>query len=66
MYKVVKMFADLQDGNHVYNVGDAYPRMGVTVTDERLAELAGSNNKQGTPLIVEVKAATKKAQKAAE
>ena len=64
MYKVIKLFADLQDSNHVYNVGDEYPRKGVTVTDGRIAELAGSTNKQGTPLIAEVKPAAQKAKKA--
>ncbi len=65
MYKVIKLFADLQDGNHVYNVGDEFPRKGVSVTDARIAELAGSNNKQGTPLIAaEVKPAAPKAKKA--
>lgn len=64
MYKVIKLFADLQDGNHVYNVGDEFPRKGVSVTDARIAELAGSNNKQGTPLIAEVKPAAQKAKKA--
>ncbi len=64
MFKVIKLFADLQDGNHVYNVGDEYPRKGVKVTDERIAELAGSTNKQGTPLIAEVKPAVQKAKKA--
>lgn len=51
MYKVIKYFVDLKDGNHAYNVGDAYPREGVTVTDERIAELSGSENRQKTPLI---------------
>ena len=51
MYKVVKYFIDLQDNNHPYNAGDVFPRSGVTATDERLAELAGSENKQGVPLI---------------
>lgn len=51
MYKVIKFFADLQDKNHAYNVGDEFPRKGKEVTAERLAELAGSNNKQGQPLI---------------
>ena len=55
MYKVIKLFADLQDANHVYNVGDEYPRKGVNVTDERIAELAGSTNKQGCPLIEPIK-----------
>ena len=66
MYKVIKLFADLQDNNHVYNVGDEYPRKGLTVTDERIAELAGSNNKQGCPLIKEEKPTAKKAKKTAE
>ena len=51
MYKVIKHFRDLQDKNHLYNEGDIFPREGLKVTEERLAELAGSQNKQGTPLI---------------
>lgn len=63
MYKVIRGFCDLQDiketkgGSipHPYSVGDTYPRKGLTVSDERLAELASSNNLQGVPLIEEVK-----------
>ena len=51
MYKVIKYFTDLHDNDHPYNVGDTFPRAGVTVSEERLAELAGSNNKRGEPLI---------------
>lgn len=51
MYKVIKHFCDLQDKNHSYNEGDIFPREGLEVTEERLAELAGSQNRQGTPLI---------------
>lgn len=51
MYKVIKHFTDLQDKNYPYNVGDVYPREGHKVTEERLAELAGNENKQGVPLI---------------
>lgn len=54
MYKVIKFFTDLHDNNHPYNVGDIFPRKGVTVSEGRLAELAGSNNKLGEPLIVKV------------
>lgn len=54
MYEVVKFFTDLQDDSHAYNVGDVFPRDGVTVSEERLAELAGSDNKQGVPLIKKV------------
>lgn len=55
MYKVIKFFTDLHDNNYPYGVGDTYPRQGMTATKERIAELAGSNNKQGQPLIELVK-----------
>lgn len=65
MYKVIKFFTDLQDNEHPYNVGDTFPREGTTATEERLAELAGRENKQGVPLIEKVadqkKAPAKKA-----
>lgn len=51
MYRVIRFFTDLHDGDHPYNVGDPFPRQGVRVTEERIAELSGSSNKQGTPLI---------------
>lgn len=51
MYKVIKAFVDLQDCNFPYKVGDVFPRNGKTVTENRLAELACSDNKQGQPLI---------------
>ena len=63
MHKVIKYFVDLQDNNHPYNVGDTFPRKGLEVTEERLAELSGSQNKQGVPLIEKVKKATKKTAK---
>lgn len=55
MYKVIKYFTDLKDNNHAYRVGDTFPRAGMTVSDDRLKELAGNRNKQGAPLIEEVK-----------
>lgn len=66
MFKVIKFFTDLQDGNYPYEVNDTFPRKGLEVTEERLVELSGSENKQGEPLIKEVKEpkpkkATKKA-----
>ena len=63
MYKVIKLFADLQDNNYIYKEGDVYPRKGLEVTEERIAELAGSNNLQKQPLIelVKQRKATKKA-----
>lgn len=51
MYKVIKHFIDLHDNDHSYNEGDIFPREGVDVSEERIRELAGSDNKQHTPLI---------------
>ena len=51
MYKVIKHFIDLHDNDHSYNEGDIFPREGADVSKERIEELAGSNNKQHTPLI---------------
>ena len=51
MYKVIKHFIDLHDDDHSYEEGDIFPREGIIVKPERIAELAGSNNKQKTPLI---------------
>lgn len=65
-YKVIKFFNDLQDGKYPYNPGDPYPREGATTTDERIAELSGSNNLQGKPLIEEVRDGVKEAKKAAK
>ena len=51
MYKVIHKFLDLQDKNHLYKVGDTYPRRGKRANAERVAELSGSANKIGKPLI---------------
>lgn len=53
-YKVIHYFTDLQDFNHPYKVGDTFPHLGVKVSEERLKELSGKNNKQGKPLIQKV------------
>ena len=60
MFKVIKYFTDLQDKNYAYNVGDTFPRRGVKVADARIKELSGKQNKQGVPLIKEVKQTKKK------
>ena len=56
MFVVLSRFADLLDDNRIYEAGDDYPRPGLDVTPERLAELAGSDNRMGEPLIVDVDA----------
>ena len=79
MHKVIAYFVDLQDNNRPYDVGEQFPHIncGYPVSEKRLAELAGSDNKRGIPLIVPVeepeateatpkKATTKRAKKTAE
>lgn len=65
MYKVIKYFTDLQDNNYPYNAGDIFPRSGMKVSAERLAELSGSENKQGVPLIKAVEEKKTRAKKTA-
>ncbi len=60
-YKVIKYFTDLQDSNFAYKTGDIFPREGKDVSPSRIAELAGSDNKRGVPLIELVKESTPKA-----
>lgn len=52
-YTIIHRFRDLQDGNHIYNVGDKYPRKGRS-KKERIDELLSYENKIGMPLIAEV------------
>ena len=55
MYKVIRYFTDLQDNDYPYYEGDTFPRDGMTVTRQRLEELASKNNKQRVPLIEKAK-----------
>ena len=63
MYKVIKSFTDLQDNNYAYYVGDAFPRNGVEVGAERIAELSSDKNRLGVPLIEEVAEKPKRTRK---
>lgn len=54
MFRVIKLFTDLQDDNYKYEVGDEYPRLGLKPSLARIEELKGSDNKQHTPLIEEI------------
>ena len=63
MYKVIKYFTDLQDNNYAYYVGDTFPRNGVEVGAERVAELSSDKNLQGVPLIEEVAEKPKRTRK---
>ena len=44
-------FADIKDDFRMYRAGEEYPRPGLIVSGKRLAELAGSDNRAGYPLI---------------
>ncbi|MBO5944448.1 MAG: hypothetical protein J6Q50_04020 [Clostridia bacterium] len=44
----------MQDNNFAYQVGDEYPRKGMSVLPSRINELASSKNRQGVPLIEEI------------
>lgn len=55
-YKTIVSFRDAQDKLHLYRPGDPFPRDGVSVTAARLAELSGSQNALGIPLIKAVAA----------
>lgn len=66
MYEVIRLFTDLQDNNHRYDVGDKFPRHGLKVTEERILELSTSNNKQGRALIKKVDDAPVEEEKAVE
>lgn len=54
MWKVIYKFRDLKDNDHIYEVGDTYPREGKKASRRRIAELSGNTNAIGTPLIEEV------------
>ena len=59
MFKTIIKFVDLQDNNHIYNVGDIYPRKGYNPSKKRVLELASKNNKRGKILIEEISTAEK-------
>lgn len=59
-YKVIRFFYDMQDAEHLYKVGDSYPREGVAVSDKRVAELLSNKNRLRQPVIAEVKTKRKK------
>lgn len=52
-YQVIHRFRDLQDNEHIYEVGDKYPRKGRS-NKARVEELSSTENKIGVPLIEEI------------
>lgn len=49
-YVVVTDFTDKND-KHIYRAGDTFPRSGVEVSAERVAELTSKDNMRGEVLI---------------
>ena len=66
MYQVIEYFEDLQDNRHAYHAGDKFPHDGREISAERIAELAGSKNKRGKPLIKKASTPRKKTAKKEE
>lgn len=54
MYRVTEDFVDLKDSRYEYHRGDEFPRGGVSVSEDRITELASSKNLCRRPLIEEV------------
>lgn len=51
LYKVEVQFLDGQDDNHLYKVGDIYPRVGINPTQKRIEELSTDNNRRNVVAI---------------
>lgn len=51
---MITRFADLEDGKHLYEAGDTFPRRGKTVTKERLHALSSEDNKMRKAVIKEI------------
>lgn len=54
-YIVKTNFNDMEDNLQPYSVGDAFPREGLEVSQERLDYLASDKNRLGVPVIEKVK-----------
>ena len=54
MFRVIRMFDDMKDGLHRYEVGETYPRAGYKPSPDRIKELSTTRTRQGVPLIEEV------------
>ena len=53
----------MQDNNFAYQVGDEYPRKGMSVLPSRIRELASNKNRQGCPLIEKISEVEEKPEK---
>lgn len=60
MWRVKETFYDILDARHLYKAGAVYPRKGYTPSPARVAELSGTGNRMGRPLIEPEEAVSKK------
>lgn len=54
-YVALQYFEDKEDDRTAYDFGTVYPREGYEPTEERIQELLSDKNKQGRPVIAELK-----------
>jgi len=50
-YRAIRYFVDLKDNKYPYSVGDEYPRKGLSVDQNRINGLLGTENGQRRPVI---------------
>jgi hypothetical protein len=50
MYESIREWRDLEDG-HLYHTGEPFPHDGREISESRIAELSGTQNKAGFALI---------------
>lgn len=62
-YRVLEDFSDKQDDRRPYKVGDIYPREGLAPSPQRVAELLGSKNVRGRPIIEPIEEKPKRKRK---
>lgn len=55
-YKVVRRFMETKHDNHIYEIGDAYPKEDAKATKARFEELSSTKNKYKKVYIEEVEA----------
>lgn len=65
-FLVIAPFVDLEDGHHMYRVGDIYPRAGLNVSDERIMQLLSNKNKAHKSLLERVAKQTNEESSAVE
>jgi len=49
-YESIRRWVDFED-RHLYNAGDAFPHDGRQISEARIAELSGTQNKAGFAVI---------------